>query len=258
MFCIRKKSTLPNIQEKPEKPIVTMLEGYGGFGTKKAPVFSVTNLVLLNNLGGMLCVCTLRGGGEFGEKWHKQGMLETKQNCFDDFCAAAEFLISKGITSADKLHMNGGSNGGLLVTACANQRPELFAGAIAQVPVCDMLRFHKFTCGYQWCGDYGNSEEGAFDYQVKFSPVHNVKPQIYPAMLVTTADHDDRVVPLHTFKYIAELQHHAGSIEGQRPLLTRIDVNAGHGGGMPTAKLIKLYADVFGFIAKVSDAEWTD
>ena len=164
MFCIRKKSTLPNIQEKPEKPIVTMLEGYGGFGTKKAPVFSVTNLVLLNNLGGMLCVCTLRGGGEFGEKWHKQGMLETKQNCFDDFCAAAEFLISKGITSADKLHMNGGSNGGLLVTACANQRPELFAGAIAQVPVCDMLRFHKFTCGYQWCGDYGNSEEGAFDY----------------------------------------------------------------------------------------------
>ena len=159
----------------------------------------------------MLCCPTLRGGGEFGEQWHEQGMLEKKQNVFDDFIAAAEYLIENKYTDADHMTINGGSNGGTLVTACANQRPDLFAAVIGQVPVTDMLRFQKFTCGYQWCSDYGNAEkEGGIDYLIKYSPLHNVKAVKYPAVLVTTADHDDRVVPLHTFKYVAELQHQAG------------------------------------------------
>lgn len=143
MFVIRKKTTLPTMDSVPEKPIVTMMYGYGGFNVNITPDFrfSLNRLVLLNNLGGMLCIVTLRGGGEFGEKWHKQGMLDTKQNCFDDFCAAGEYLIQKKFTTPENLHINGASNGGLLVTVCANQRPDLFAGAIAQVPVCDMLRF---------------------------------------------------------------------------------------------------------------------
>lgn len=153
----------------------------------------------------------------------------------------------------------GGSNGGLLVSACANQRPDLFGTVISQVPVADMLRFHKFTIGHFWCSDFGCSEkDGGFDYLIEYSPLHTVKAQIYPATMVLTADHDDRVVPLHTFKLVAELQHQAGAMEGQRPLLARIEVNAGHGAGKPTHKIIAEASDIYAFLAKNSGATWTD
>jgi len=156
------------------------------------------------------------------------------------------------------LIIRGGSNGGTLVTACANQRPDLYAAVIGQVPVTDMLRFQKFTIGHFWTSEYGSSEDGGYDYLIKYSPLHNVKAQKYPAMLITTADHDDRVVPLHTYKYVAELQYTAGKVPGQRPLLARIDTNAGHGGGKPMSKVIDELADTYGFIAKVINAKWHD
>lgn len=152
----------------------------------------------------------------------------------------------------------GGSNGGTLVSACANQRPDLYAGVICQVPVADMLRFHKFTIGHFWCSDFGNSEKDGFDYLIKYSPLHNVKEQKYPAMMTLTADHDDRVVPLHSFKYAAQLQHVAGKVPDQNPLLVRIEVDAGHGAGKPTKKIIEELVDIFGFFAKYTDAEWHD
>jgi prolyl oligopeptidase len=153
----------------------------------------------------------------------------------------------------------GGSNGGLLVAAVANQRPEILGSVICQVPVADMLRFHKFTIGHFWCSDFGNAEVDGFEYLIKYSPVHNVKAgSKYPAMMVLTADHDDRVVPLHTYKYVAELQHQCGAVEGQRPLLTRIEVDAGHGAGKPTHKIIAEVTDIYSFIAKSSNANWTD
>lgn len=188
----------------PAAPIPTILYGYGGFNISLTPYFSVSRLVLLHNLNGMFVVANLRGGGEFGEDWHHAGVKEKKQNVFDDFISAAEHLQKTGLTDAAHTCIMGGSNGGLLVSACANQRPDLFAVVINQVPVTDMLRFHKFTIGHFWCSDFGCSEkEGGFDYLIKYSPLHTTKEQKYPAMMTFTADHDDRVVPLHSFKYVA-------------------------------------------------------
>jgi prolyl oligopeptidase len=197
--------------------------------------------------GGVYAQANLRGGGEYGEKWHQAGMLLNKQNVFDDFTAAGEYLINQKYTSKEKLAIRGGSNGGLLVGAVANQRPDLFKVAIAQVGVMDMLRFHKFTIGWNWIADYGSSEKDATNFKnlYAFSPLHNLKEEVnYPAVLVTTADHDDRVVPAHSFKYAATLQE---KYKGTNPVLIRIDTNSGHGASN-TKKSIETLADIYSFI----------
>ncbi|WP_434568192.1 prolyl oligopeptidase family serine peptidase [Vibrio chagasii] len=224
----------------------TMLYAYGGFNVSLTPSFSGTVGSWLE-LGGVYAVPNLRGGGEYGKAWHKAGTQQQKQNVFDDFIAAAEFLISENYTSSDKLAIRGGSNGGLLVGACMTQRPELFQVALPAVGVLDMLRYHTFTSGEGWAYDYGTSAQSKemFEYLLDYSPVHNVVRGVdYPATLVTTADHDDRVVPAHSYKFIAELQdkHDGGS-----PVMIRIDVNAGHGAGMPLSKAIDLTADIYAF-----------
>jgi len=203
-------------------------------------------MVFLEN-GGVYCVANLRGGGEYGEKWHKGGMLDNKQNVFDDFIAAAEFLINDKYTNPKRLAIRGGSNGGLLVGACLTQRPELFAVAIPQVGVLDMLRYHKFTVGWGWAVEYGSSDyKEQFEYLIKYSPLHNIRKGVcYPATLVTTADHDDRVVPAHSFKFAATLQ---AAQKCERPTLIRIDSKAGHGAGKPTTKLIDEAADIWSFV----------
>ncbi|CAH6889658.1 Prolyl endopeptidase [Vibrio chagasii] len=224
----------------------TMLYAYGGFNVSLTPSFSGTVGSWLE-LGGVYAVPNLRGGGEYGKAWHKAGTQQQKQNVFDDFIAAAEFLISENYTSSDKLAIRGGSNGGLLVGACMTQRPELFQVALPAVGVLDMLRYHTFTSGEGWAYDYGTSEQNQemFKYLLGYSPVHNVVRGVdYPATLVTTADHDDRVVPAHSYKFIAELQD---KHEGGAPVMIRIDVNAGHGAGMPLSKAIDLTADIYAF-----------
>lgn len=224
----------------------TMLYGYGGFNISLTPSFSPANMVWLEQ-GGIYAVANIRGGGEYGKKWHTAGTQMNKQNVFDDFIAAAEYLIKEQYTSSDYLAIRGGSNGGLLVGACMTQRPDLFRVAIPAVGVLDMLRYHTFTAGAGWAYDYGTSEqsEEMFKYLLGYSPVHNVKPGVkYPATMITTADHDDRVVPAHSFKFAAVLQEHqAGSL----PVLIRIDVNAGHGAGKPISKTIEELSDVQAF-----------
>ncbi len=223
----------------------TLLYGYGGFDISLLPGFSLTRIPLLEN-GGIYVVANLRGGGEFGSEWHKAGTLERKQNVFDDFQAAAEFLIDKGYTSNNKLAIEGGSNGGLLVGACMTQRPELYQVAFPAVGVLDMLRYHQFTIGWAWATDYGRSDDPeAFKYLIEYSPLHNVENMSYPATMVTTADHDDRVVPAHSFKFISELQD---KDQGKNPVLIRIETSAGHGAGKPTDKIIQEYADKLGFM----------
>ena len=223
------------------------LYGYGGFDISLYPSFSYSRIPFLEN-GGIYAQVTLRGGGEYGEAWHLAGTKMQKQNVFDDFIGAAEWLIKEGYTSPEKLAIVGGSNGGLLVGACMTQRPDLYAVAIPQVGVMDMLRYHKFTIGWNWAPDYGTSEDSPemFKYLLGYSPLHNLKPGTkYPATLVTTADHDDRVVPAHSFKFAATLQEcNAGSA----PCLIRIDSKAGHGGGKPMAKIIEEQADIYSFI----------
>jgi prolyl oligopeptidase len=223
----------------------TLLYGYGGFNITLSPSFSVRNLIWLEN-GGVYAVANIRGGGEYGEKWHLAGTILNKQNVFDDFIAAAEFLINNKYTSSKRLTVFGGSNGGLLIGAVTNQRPELFAVAIPAVGVMDMLRYHNFTIGRYWATDYGTSEDSVqFEYLLKYSPVQNIKAGIkYPAVLVTTGDHDDRVVPAHSFKYIANLQD---KYKGNNPVLIRIETNAGHGAGKPVSKTIDEVADMWSF-----------
>lgn len=223
-----------------------LLYGYGGFNISMTPGFSITRLAFIEQ-GGVYAVPNLRGGGEYGEEWHKAGTLERKQNVFDDFIAAANYLIDNKYTSPEKLAIMGGSNGGLLVGACMTQRPELFKVAIPVVGVMDMLRYHKFTIGWAWATDYGTSEtEEGFNYLFKYSPVHTIKDGVsYPATLVTTADHDDRVVPAHSFKFIARLQ---AADAGPNPVLVRIETKAGHGGGKPTSKVIEEYGDIWSFM----------
>jgi prolyl oligopeptidase len=226
----------------------TYLYGYGGFNVSLTPYFSVSELALME-MGGIFAMPNLRGGGEYGEQWHLAGTKERKQNVFDDFIAAAEFLIDSGYTSPQHLSIGGGSNGGLLVAATMLQRPELFAAAIPAVGVLDMLRYHTFTIGWAWASDYGTSEDPeGFEYLMKYSPLHNVKEGVdYPATLITTADHDDRVVPAHSFKFAAELQSKYG---GEQPMIIRIESNAGHGAGKPTSMVIAEETDVLSFIAK--------
>ena len=231
----------------------TYLYGYGGFNISQTPKFSVPTLVWLE-MGGVLAVPNLRGGGEYGEAWHRAGTRHDKQNVFDDFIAAAEWLIAEGRTSKDKLAIGGRSNGGLLVGAAMTQRPDLFAAALPGVGVMDMLRFDKFTIGWAWVSDYGSPGDAAdFAALRAYSPYHNIREGVdYPATLAYTADHDDRVVPGHTYKFISQLQHaHAGD----DPVLVRIDVKAGHGAGKPTTKIIEEYADLWGFLVDNLDME---
>jgi prolyl oligopeptidase len=225
----------------------TILYGYGGFNVSLNPSFSATRIPFFDQ-GGIYVQANLRGGSEYGEKWHEQGMKLKKQNVFDDFIAAAEFLIQEKYTSPDRLAIQGGSNGGLLVGAVMNQRPELFKVAFPAVGVMDMLRFHKFTIGWNWIADYGSSENKAeFDVLYKYSPLHNIqKNGQYPATMITTADHDDRVVPAHSFKYAAELQAQAGS-SSVNPLLIRIDTNSGHGASN-TKKALETQSDIYAFL----------
>ena len=238
MFITRKKALLPDLEIRATTALPTLLTAYGGFGISSTPSFSVNKMMLMKDFDAVFCLANIRGGGEYGEQWHQDGIDTKKQNTFDDFIGAAEYLIDKGITDQSKLTINGASNGGTLVAACANQRPDLFAAVICQVPVTDMLRFQKFTIGRFWTTDYGNSETGSVDSQLKWSPLHTVKASKYPAMLVQTGDHDDRVVPSHSYKYIAQLQYIAGQVPDQNPLLIRIEVDTGHGGGKPTDKVI--------------------
>ncbi len=222
------------------------LYGYGGFQINLTPSFNPASIMFMEQ-GGVYVFVTLRGGLEYGESWHKAGMLENKQNVFDDFIAAAEYLIDNGYTSSKKLAIAGGSNGGLLVGACEVQRPDLYAVCLPAVGVMDMLRYHKFTIGWGWVVEYGSSDnEEQFEYIYKYSPLHNIREGVkYPATLVTTADHDDRVVPAHSFKFAATMQH---AQAGDAPILIRIESKAGHGAGKPTSKRIDEAADTYAFL----------
>jgi len=239
MFVTRKK----NIAFDGNNP--TLLYGYGGFNISVTPSFSASRAVLLEN-NGILAVANIRGGGEFGEKWHHAGTKCQKQNVFDDFIRAAEFLIEKKYTTPARLAIQGGSNGGLLVGACMTQRPELFGVCFPQVGVLDMLRYHRFTIGYAWATDYGRSDvQEEFPCLLAYSPLHNIKKTAYPATMITTADHDDRVVPAHSFKFAATMQEHQ---QGDNPMIIRIETSAGHGAGKPTSKIIEEAADILSFM----------
>ncbi|WP_432769693.1 prolyl oligopeptidase family serine peptidase [Sphingopyxis sp.] len=242
MFLVMKKG-LDRSKGSP-----TLLYGYGGFNVSMTPGFSPTRLAWVDK-GGVLAIANLRGGGEYGKAWHDAGRLANKQNVFDDFIAAGEYLIAEGITGKDQLAIEGGSNGGLLVGAVTNQRPDLIAAALPAVGVMDMLRFDRFTAGRYWVDDYGYpSKEADFKTLLGYSPYHNIKDgTAYPAVLVTTADTDDRVVPGHSFKYTAALQH---ADAGDKPHLIRIETRAGHGSGKPTDKIIAEAADKYAFAAK--------
>ncbi|MBE9467292.1 MAG: S9 family peptidase [Bacteroidetes bacterium] len=224
----------------------TIVYGYGGFNISLTPYFSPRRIFWIEN-GGVFAVVNLRGGGEYGKDWHEQGTKLNKQNVFDDCIAATEYLIEKKYTSPEKLALKGGSNGGLLVGAVINQRPDLYKAVIPEVGVMDMLRYHKFTIGWAWASDYGTSDDSVqFNNLIKYSPLHNIKENVeYPAVMVTTADHDDRVVPAHSFKYMATLQE---KYKGNNPVLIRIETKAGHGGGMPTSKQIDEYTDIWSFL----------
>ncbi|HMC26739.1 MAG TPA: prolyl oligopeptidase family serine peptidase, partial [Verrucomicrobiae bacterium] len=227
----------------------TLLYGYGGFDISLTPTFSVSSLVWME-MGGVFAEPNLRGGGEYGREWHLAGTKLKKQNVFDDFIAAAEWLIANKYTNPKKLAISGGSNGGLLVGACMTQRPDLFAAALPAVGVMDMLRFNKFTRGWAWTSDYGSPENPEeFKALYAYSPLQNIKPGTrYPATLITTADHDDRVVPAHSFKFAATLQ---AAQAGPAPALIRIETKAGHGAGKPTSKLIDEAADRGAFLVHV-------
>jgi prolyl oligopeptidase len=239
MFIVHKKG----IKKDGNNP--TLLYAYGGFNISLEPSFSATRIAFLE-YGGIFVMANLRGGGEYGENWHRAGMKEKKQNVFDDFIACAEYLQKEKYTSKEKLAIQGGSNGGLLIGAVMTQRPDLFAVCIPQVGVMDMLRFQKFTVGWGWVDEYGSSDNpDLFPVLYAYSPIHNIKDVSYPATMVMTADHDDRVVPAHSFKFIATLQKHQ---KGINPVLIRIETNAGHGAGTSLTKSVEQIADVYSFI----------
>ncbi len=239
MFIVSKKGLVRN----GKNPV--LLYAYGGFNVNLTPGFSAARLAMLEQ-GAVFAMANIRGGGEYGDAWHKAGMLTGKQNVFDDFIGAAEYLIKENYTSPSYLAIQGGSNGGLLIGAVVNQRPDLYKVAFPQVGVMDMLRFHKFTVGWGWVVEYGSSDSiQDFRNLYNYSPLHNIRPVNYPAVMVTTADHDDRVVPAHSFKYIAELQENQ---KGSNPVLIRIDVKAGHGAGKPLSKTIEEIADTYAFM----------
>ena len=242
MFIVRKKG----VEKNGKNP--TLLYAYGGFNISLSPSFSTSRMILLEQ-GGVFALANLRGGGEYGEDWHKAGMKEKKQNVFDDFIAAAEYLIKEKWTDTPHLGINGGSNGGLLVGAVMTQRPDLFGVCFPEVGVLDMLRFQKFTAGFGWVPEYGSADnsKAEFDYLRAYSPLHNVKPANYPATMVMTADHDDRVVPAHSFKFISALQP---AQQGDAPVLIRVETEAGHGAGKPTSKIIEEQADKWAFFFK--------
>jgi prolyl oligopeptidase len=250
MFLVHRK----NLDLNGQNP--TLVNAYGGFNISRTPVFSAARLAWLEN-GGVFAMPNLRGGGEFGESWHQAGMLERKQNVFDDFIAAAEWLIENKYTSSDRLAIQGGSNGGLLVAACENQRPDLYGAVICQVPVADMLRFHKFTVGRYWTSEYGNAEASPQEFKTlyAYSPLHNVRPGgAYPPTLVMTAETDDRVDPMHSKKYYAALRE---AYQGDNPILLRVEIKAGHGHGKPTAKLIEEQAEIYAFLFKLFEMDVT-
>jgi prolyl oligopeptidase len=240
MFIVHKK----DIEMDGSNP--TLIYGYGGFNVSLTPYFSISRLAWVE-MGGIFALTNLRGGGEYGEDWHQAGMLKNKQNVFDDFIAGSEYLIAEGYTSKDKLSCAGGSNGGTLVGAVCNQRPDLYRAALPAVGVMDMLRFHLFTIGWAWVSDYGSSEDpDMFPTLYAYSPYHNLTDGVdYPAIMVTTADHDDRVVPGHSFKYAARIQE---AHTGTDPVIIRIETKAGHGGGKPTSKIIEEVADEWAFL----------
>jgi prolyl oligopeptidase len=230
-----------------------LLYGYGGFNISLTPTFSQQRLVWLE-MGGIFAQAVLRGGAEYGEQWHEAGMLGNKQNVFDDFIASAEHLVASGYTRTDKLAIHGGSNGGLLVGACLTQRPELFGAAVPAVGVLDMLRYHEFTIGWAWASEYGRSDNADhFPFLYKYSPLHNLKPGThYPPTLILTGDHDDRVMPAHSFKFAAELQKDQG---GDAPVLIRVETRAGHGAGKPTQFVIEEQADLYAFLVRALKLE---
>jgi prolyl oligopeptidase len=237
MFIVSKKGMVLNGKTP------TILHGYGGFNISSTPTFTASLMAWLEK-GGVYVLANLRGGSEYGEKWHEAGMKLKKQNVFDDFIYAAKYLIRQKYTSAAYLAASGRSNGGLLVGAAINQHPELFGVALPGVGVMDMLRFQKFTIGWNWIADYGSSDNAEeFKVLFSYSPLHNIEAKAYPATLITTADHDDRVVPAHSFKYAATLQE---KNTGKKPTIIRIDTNSGHGSSN-TAKLIELTADMYAF-----------
>jgi prolyl oligopeptidase len=238
----------------------TFLYGYGGFSSSQQAAFTFAYIMFIQHFGGVVAVASLRGGGEYGRDWHSAGARLNKQNVFDDFQYAAKYLINEKYTQPSKLAINGQSNGGLLVAACVNQAPELFGAAVAEVSGLDMLRFHKFTIGHSWQSEYGYPDDKAEDFHniLKYSPLHNVhKNKPYPAFALFTSDHDDRVVPLHSYKHIAELQHTAGPMT-KNPLVLRIQTKAGHGAGKPIDKRIEETTDKFSFIAAAIGATWRD
>ena len=227
----------------------TLLYGYGGFNISLMPEFS-PSLVMWMEMGGIYAQASLRGGGEYGEAWHQAGTRVRKQNVFDDFISLAEWLITNQYTSPKRLAISGGSNGGLLVATCELQRPDLFGAVVAQVGVLDMLRFDKFTIGWAWKEEYGSPSEDPAEFAAiyKYSPLHNMLHDVsYPATLITTADHDDRVFPAHSFKYAAALQTAQG---GSNPVLIRVETRAGHGAGMPLSKRIEATIDQYAFMAR--------
>ncbi|KAI8905024.1 prolyl oligopeptidase, partial [Gorgonomyces haynaldii] len=249
MFIVHKKG----VQLNGENPVV--LYGYGGFDIPITPSFATGPLTFIQNMNGIYCVANIRGGGEYGKEWHDQGRLKNKQNVFDDFQYAAKYLVKEKYTKHEKIAIYGGSNGGLLVGACITQAPELFGCGVAAVGVLDMLRFHKFTIGHAWISDYGNPDvEEDFNVLIKYSPLHNVKKQAYPSVLIVTGDHDDRVVPLHSLKFLATLQDVAAG--NKNPIMGRIETKAGHGAGKSTKQRIEEQSDVYAFIAKAIGAQW--
>ncbi|HEY9844268.1 MAG TPA: prolyl oligopeptidase family serine peptidase [Candidatus Obscuribacterales bacterium] len=247
MFLVHRADLVPD----PANPV--LMYGYGGFRHAMTPSFTASLLPWLEQ-GGVYCLVNTRGGSEYGTEWYQAGTLERKQNVFDDFLAAGAYLVEQGLTSPARLAIRGGSNGGLLVAACMLQRPQLFGAVVCQVPVLDMLRYHRFTIGRYWVSDYGNAEEDPehFAFLMRYSPLHNVKPEVdYPPILITSADHDDRVVPAHAKKFAATLQTNAANLS-----LLRVDTDAGHGRGKPLAKVMEEMADIYAFLAQALGMVW--